>query len=379
MRSVYAMRNLEVFRLKQLKPLTIDIMLSHDWPQKIWEHGDRTKRFGKVEGLLRMKPDFKADMDSGKLGNPACWELLTKLKPKYWYAAHMHCRFEAKVFHEEQDAVTDFVALDKCILGRHFLEFVDVGDAVERNEDGTAKLTMEYDPEWLTILSLTNKFLNCTKSDTKLPYEPSSNQSYAQRWNYSPTEEEVQAVVKKLNNDLTIKNNFKQTCNGYNPEWDERNFNNLKMPHPSLNIQTIEFCEKIGIDDPLQIASNFNNVKVHVPNYTKSDQEAFKDCNIVSDKHAPTTKPQLVLPKPINNDEIDLDDLDDDGDDNEALKCTKSPEIDAEMKDEKSEVKCEFEKPKKVEEVKNKEIEVQEPAVKKFKRRNQEIYTATDE
>ncbi|KAL7050844.1 hypothetical protein ACKWTF_004244 [Chironomus riparius] len=379
MRSVYAMRNLEVFRLRQLKPLTIDIMVSHDWPQKIWEHGDRTKRFGKVEGLLRKKPDFKADMDSGKLGNPPCWDLLTKLKPKYWYSAHMHCRFEAKVFHEEADAATDFVALDKCILGRHFLEFVEIGEPVERNEDGTAKLTMEYDPEWLTVLSLTNKFLNCTTSDTKLPYEPSQNQSRAneQRWNFSPTEEEVQAVLKKFNNDLTIKHNFKQTVNGYDPEWDGGNFNNLKMPDPSINIQTVEFCDKLGIDDPLLIVSNLNNVKVHVPNYTISDQEAFKDCNIVSDKQATATKkPQLSLPKPINNDEIDLDDLDDDIEDSEALKSTKSPQVKAEIRqEEKIEVQSELEEPTKVEE----KVNIEEPAAKKFKRRNQDLYAATDE
>lgn len=382
MRSVYSMRNLEIFRLLQLKPLTIDIMLSHDWPQKIWEHGDRTKRFGHIEGLLKKKPDFKADMDSGKLGNPPCWDVLMTLKPKYWYSAHMHCRFEAKVFHQEENATTAFVALDKCILGRHFLEFMDIGEAVERNEDGTAKITLEHDPEWLTILSLTNKFLNCSTSDTKLPYEPASNQSSenAPRWNFSPTEDEIQAVLKKLNNDLTIKHNFKQTVNGYDPEWDATNFNNLKMPQPSLNIQTIEFCDKLGIDDPLLIVSNLNNVKVHVPNYTISDQEAFKDCNIVSDKQATTKKPQLSLPKPINDDEINLDDLDDDAEDNEeALKSTKSPEINAETKEETIEVNSELEEPKKVEEEIKIEENDQQPAAKKFKRRNQEIYTATDE
>ena len=39
------------------------------------------------------------------------------------------------------------------------------------------------------------------------------------------------------------------------------------------------------------------------------------------------------------------------------------------------EVKCELEEPTKVEE----EVKIEEPAAKKFKRRNQEIYTATDE
>lgn len=51
MRSVYHIRNLEVFRLKQLSQ-PINIFISHDWPTGIWEHGD-------VKSLLKRKPFFK--------------------------------------------------------------------------------------------------------------------------------------------------------------------------------------------------------------------------------------------------------------------------------------------------------------------------------
>ena len=50
-RSVYHVRNLEVFRLKQISRHT-DIFVSHDWPQGIYHNGD-------VGNLLRKKPFFK--------------------------------------------------------------------------------------------------------------------------------------------------------------------------------------------------------------------------------------------------------------------------------------------------------------------------------
>lgn len=50
-RSVYHIRNLEVFRLQQLSK-NVDICLSHDWPNGITDHGN-------VKQLLRRKPFFK--------------------------------------------------------------------------------------------------------------------------------------------------------------------------------------------------------------------------------------------------------------------------------------------------------------------------------
>lgn len=50
-RTVYHVRNLEVFRLKQLSG-KLDIFISHDWPTNI-------TKFGNVKQLLKRKPFFK--------------------------------------------------------------------------------------------------------------------------------------------------------------------------------------------------------------------------------------------------------------------------------------------------------------------------------
>ena len=60
-RSVYHIRNLDVFRLKQLSNNPPDIIMSHDWPRGIHKHGD-------LNSLLRMKPFFKEDIDKNVLG-----------------------------------------------------------------------------------------------------------------------------------------------------------------------------------------------------------------------------------------------------------------------------------------------------------------------
>lgn len=74
----------------------MDVFLSHDWPVGITAHGD-------VAGLLRRKPFFRADIEKGELGSPPAMDLLLRLKPKWWFSAHLHCRFEASVVHDHGD------------------------------------------------------------------------------------------------------------------------------------------------------------------------------------------------------------------------------------------------------------------------------------
>lgn len=50
-RSVYHIRQLDVFRLKQLTPV-FDIFLSHDWPVGVYNYGD-------LDQLIRFKPHFQ--------------------------------------------------------------------------------------------------------------------------------------------------------------------------------------------------------------------------------------------------------------------------------------------------------------------------------
>lgn len=300
-RSVYSIRKMEVFRLSQLTPSKIDIMLSHDWPSNIWEHGDGT-RTGTKEGLLRFKPAFKQDMDSGRLGSKPCWELMKKMKPKNWFAAHMHCRFDAIVKHDENEQ-TKFVALDKCLPKRQYFEFIEIGEEVKRDEELNAILEFKHDPEWLAILSLTNKFLNCTPQRTMIPLEPNYQTNNTKRWDFNPTLSEMAKVVEQFGGNLEIPKNFKQVAQGYNAEWERCDFRNLKKPEAVLNPQTKEFCDKLGIDDPLLLAAQFKGIEIKMPHFDDPDA-AFKTPNV--------QKTPLLLPNPVNSEEIDLDSLDDD-------------------------------------------------------------------
>jgi lariat debranching enzyme len=118
LRSVYHLREIEALRLEFLKfsSKPVDIFLSHDWPQNIWN-------YGKKEELLRIKPYFQEDIASGKLGSPPLNRLLMTLQPSFWFCAHLHVKFPAVVPHStgsSESKTTRFLALDKVIPGRYF-------------------------------------------------------------------------------------------------------------------------------------------------------------------------------------------------------------------------------------------------------------------
>ncbi|CDJ52674.1 serine/threonine protein phosphatase, putative [Eimeria brunetti] len=76
-RSVYHVREFELMKLHCVGIRIegpIDIMLSHDWPEGIYNYGDKFS-------LLRVKPQFKPDMESQTLGSPASMALLKRMKP----------------------------------------------------------------------------------------------------------------------------------------------------------------------------------------------------------------------------------------------------------------------------------------------------------
>ena len=95
----------------QLSPPSI--FLSHDWPQTIQQYGD-------TDGLLKKSPHFWHDIQANTLGSPPLLHLMKTLTPEWWFSAHMHVRFEATYPHEK--FTTKFLALDKCLKGREFLE-----------------------------------------------------------------------------------------------------------------------------------------------------------------------------------------------------------------------------------------------------------------
>jgi lariat debranching enzyme len=70
------------------------------------------------------------------------------------------------------------------------------------------------------------------------------------RWNFDPNEEEIDQVKTIFDNDYKIPSNFSLTAEPFKPR---PNYNrNAQQAQPQLNPQTTQFCEKLGIDDPLE-------------------------------------------------------------------------------------------------------------------------------
>ncbi|KAI0452909.1 lariat debranching enzyme, C-terminal domain-containing protein [Xylaria acuta] len=86
-KSFYHVREIDIRKLLLLRE-QVDVGLSHDWPRAIENHGD-------AAALYRMKPDFRQESLDGTLGNPAAEYVMDRLRPAYWFSAHMHCKFAA--------------------------------------------------------------------------------------------------------------------------------------------------------------------------------------------------------------------------------------------------------------------------------------------
>ncbi|KAJ1945600.1 lariat debranching enzyme [Linderina macrospora] len=227
--AMHHVRSYEVFKMLQIRS-PLDIVVSHDWPLGI-------EQFGDVNWLLRTKPFFTEEVNANRLGSPANALLLEHLRPAWWFSAHMHVRFTARVGSNEpiylegwssiapnsrnacqpvagavdaaaanadeiivndeelfgdEDAPpaaeshtnvsigesvgmqtpriagrsTEFLALDKCLPRRQFLEIVDIDIPEDHAED---PLQLEYDLEWLAILRLTTRHLPFSESPFQLP------------------------------------------------------------------------------------------------------------------------------------------------------------------------------------------------------------------
>jgi lariat debranching enzyme len=257
LRSVYHVRNVDVFRMKCLsstanpRPI-VDVVLSHDWPLGIEQHGD-------TEKLLRAKPFFRQEVERNDLGSPPNREILNRLKPKFWFSAHLHVKFVATVRHHEDSSriedgdgepisntllipsqafkseasdaaivdsrpgppttqfvaaestdpcqgpdlteqMTRFLSLDKCLPRRPYLSIVHIPvDDHRTTEDSSAALC--YDLEWLTVLAKTHTLTSAgcsgyvTVPDTPTPV----------------TAQDMELIRQRVGPSLAIRTDFVRT------------------------------------------------------------------------------------------------------------------------------------------------------------------------
>ncbi|PVH88792.1 DBR1-domain-containing protein [Cadophora sp. DSE1049] len=92
-KSIYHVREIDTRKLLQLRT-QVDIGISHDWPRAI-------EKSGNAKALWRMKPDFEQESKDGTLGNQAATYVMDRLRPPYWFSAHMHCKFAATRIYED--------------------------------------------------------------------------------------------------------------------------------------------------------------------------------------------------------------------------------------------------------------------------------------
>ncbi|KAK3343876.1 lariat debranching enzyme, C-terminal domain-containing protein [Lasiosphaeria hispida] len=95
-KSFYHVREIDVRKLLQLRT-QVDIGISHDWPRAIEKHGNQ-------KHLWNMKPDFERESHDGSLGNPAAGYVMDRLRPPYWFSAHLHCKYSAIKTYESPKA-----------------------------------------------------------------------------------------------------------------------------------------------------------------------------------------------------------------------------------------------------------------------------------
>ena len=338
-KSLYHVRELDVRKLMLLRS-QLDVGISHDWPRGIEWHGD-------WKALFKKKDLFEADARAGTLGSSAAKYVMDRLRPPYWFSAHLHCKFAASVDHDhdekgppreisvanemsqanvngtglngqtvsslpsvdplrnedeidldmdDEESVsatttakppitatssphiisdnseippelrsqlpaafarpppsytekpqppppppgitnkrTDFLALDKCLPHRQFLQFLDIDPLVTTNTSTPPKLT--YDKEWLAILRVF------------APHDPhQASLSNLGEAAYAPliTKEE-QWVEENLvkPNKMDIPENFEVTA----PVYDGKAIGSVgrEQPREYSNPQTKSFCEILGI------------------------------------------------------------------------------------------------------------------------------------
>lgn len=193
-KSIYHVREVDVRKLLQIRG-QVDIGLSHDWPRGV-------ENFGNQEQLFRFKPFLRDDASAGTLGSVAAKAVLERLRPAWWFSAHLHAKYTALWHHagdglgseedlpptnlnivknpdeidldldeDDMDGVesstqtatpstswplisttnkeTLFLALDKCLPKKHFLQLIELEPL--HPAPFQRPLALEYDKEWLAI------------------------------------------------------------------------------------------------------------------------------------------------------------------------------------------------------------------------------------
>ncbi|MCJ1288084.1 hypothetical protein MMC26_007437 [Xylographa opegraphella] len=359
-KSIYHVREYDVRKLLQVRT-QVDIGISHDWPRGVeW--------MGNWKALFAKKDLFEADARAGTLGSSAARYLIDHLRPPYWFAAHLHCKFSALVDHrlakhhhdsrslkpelqhaallkgesntntvqpnlentllpghisnikfnadeitldmeldeESQSAenrlqktlksqkqsatllqndgqtvpedlraqlpasfarplrsspsatapspegitntTTRFLALDKCLPHRKFLQILEVDPVgVTTTTESSKPYGLAYDKEWLAITRVFADNLVVGDSSSSVPQH--KGEAY-----YQPLIEQEEVWVEKTlvqHGKMDVPHNFQLTA----PTYDKSiGIGTQEQPKEYTNLQTVQFCNMLGIPNPFHLS-----------------------------------------------------------------------------------------------------------------------------
>ncbi|XP_028416958.1 lariat debranching enzyme-like [Dendronephthya gigantea] len=287
-RSIYHVRSLDVFKLKLLtRP--VDIAMSHDWPKGVYHYGN-------LNELYRWKGFLRPEIENDTLGSYAAQEVLKSLQPDFWFSAHLHCRFPAQVTHSQTGKVTNFLALDKCLPRRKYLEVIDVGPP-------KGPMELSYDPEWLAITKSTLPLFNTEPGNTKLPFRESIVMSL------KPNVEAIKAVQELFEGDLRIPENFTQNVPLYNPDRHQKHVQVTAEKNPQTDI----FCQRLRIRNPFwatDISGDKNPDEISLSDEGEDDDLEARDYPSSIQASLPHTESGRGKVSSGNPDEISVSDED---------------------------------------------------------------------
>ncbi|KAG6835406.1 hypothetical protein H0H93_001784 [Arthromyces matolae] len=242
LRSIYHVREFCVNKLSHLpRP---DIFFSHDWPCTIDQHGD-------TQLLIKNKSYLQPDIEKQSLGSPPFMDLLKTLKPSWYFAGHMHTRFEAQVVHSStgvgNDTVTNFLALDKCKPNRKFLDVIDIPNpAYDTAKKGSRTLRpkISFDPHWLAITRAFHPYMSLNRWTLPLPDEATLRASIQNELAWVK-----QNLPRKLNGGWAVDEcqKFVRTAHPIPPTESGRMQGYVPKPKLYSNPQTVAFCDMLEI------------------------------------------------------------------------------------------------------------------------------------
>lgn len=137
-----------------------------------------------------------------------------------------------------QNTVTRFLALDKCLPYRKFLQILDIDPISQPQSTLSEPPKLSYDKEWLAITRVSASELTVGEASYPIPTDRSRDY-------YAPKILIEEEWVSDHISDFTIPENFEITAPVFDPAVDHVGMKG--QPREYTNPQTSTFCELVGI------------------------------------------------------------------------------------------------------------------------------------